>query len=199
MTHHPKFVDRMCKYEMDQASIMENPELAKFCPQMAGQTAGWQDSQMDGQIITRGVTIRWATLRYISWYTTHDMVYYTLQKKLIYHQWKNIEMLWDMCHQYCYIKTVILARKNELKNFLHSIRHFVFLWSMTLRLSIKLVLSCLVSHLFNKFKLSNIDWHDWRTVAWAWTDLNHLKQHFWHDYKQPPFLLIDWNVLQDAF
>ena len=47
-----------------------------------------------------------------------------------------------------------------------------FFWSMTLELSIKLVLSCLVSHLLNKFKVSNFNWHDWRTVAWVWTDLN---------------------------
>ena len=60
---------------------------------------------------------------------------------------------------------------------------WVFFWSMTLKLSIKLVLSCLVSHLLNKFKLSNFDIHDWRTVAWVWTDLNRLKQHFWHDCK----------------
>ena len=80
-------------------------------------------------------------------------------------------------------------------HFLHSIRHFVFFWSMTLELSIKLVLSCLVSHLLNKFKVSNFNWHDWRTVAWVWTDLNRLKQHFWHDCKQPPFSPIDWTVL----
>ena len=83
-------------------------------------------------------------------------------------------------------------------HFLHNIRHFFF-WSMTLKMSIKLVLSCLVSHLLNKFKISNFDLHDWRTVAWVWTDLNRLKQHFWHDCKQPPFLPIDWNVLQDFF
>ena len=69
-----------------------------------------------------------------------------------------------------------------------------FFWSMTLK-SIKLVLSCLVSHLLNKFKVSEFDLHDWRTVAWVWTDLNHLKQHFWHDCQQPPFSPIDWNVL----
>ena len=46
---------------------------------------------------------------------------------------------------------------------------FFFFLSMTLKLSIKLVLSCLVSHLLNKFKVSNFDWH-WRTVAWVWTD-----------------------------
>ena len=69
---------------------------------------------------------------------------------------------------------------------------------MTLKLSIKLVLSCLVSHLVNKFKVSNFDWHDWRTVARVGPDLNSLKQRFWHDCKQPPFSPIDWNVLQDC-
>ena len=43
--------------------------------------------------------------------------------------------------------------------FFQSIQHFFF-WSMTLKLSIKLVLSCLVSHLLNKFKVSNFDVHD---------------------------------------
>ena len=62
---------------------------------------------------------------------------------------------------------------------LHSIRHFgFFFWSMTLELSIKLVLSCLVSHLLNKFKVSNFNWHDWRTVAWVWTDLSPFKAAF---------------------
>ena len=69
---------------------------------------------------------------------------------------------------------------------------------MTLKLSIKLVLSCLVSHLVNKFKVSNFDWHDWRTVARVGPDLNSLKQRLWHDCKQPPFSPIDWNVLQDC-
>ena len=75
---------------------------------------------------------------------------------------------------------------------------FCFCWEMTLKLSIKLVLSCLVSHLVNKFKVSNFDWHDWRTVAWVWPDLNNLKAVFltWLQ-TTPPFSPIDWNVLQD--
>ena len=36
-------------------------------------------------------------------------------------------------------------------------------------------------------------------MAWVWTDLNRLKQHSWHDCKQPPFSFIDWNVLYDVF
>ena len=59
----------------------------------------------------RGVTIRWATIQYILRYTTNDTVYDTIQKQLIYYQWKNFEMLWDMCcqhDQYCYIETIIL-------------------------------------------------------------------------------------------
>ena len=63
----------------------------------------------------RGVTIRWAMIQYISRYTTHDTVYDTIQKQLIYYQWKKFET-WDMCRQhdqYCYIKTVILARNSE--------------------------------------------------------------------------------------
>ena len=62
----------------------------------------------------RGVTIRLATIRYISRYTTHDMVYDTIQNQLIYYQWKILKHC-GMCHQYCYIKTVILARNSEFK------------------------------------------------------------------------------------
>ena len=63
---------------------------------------------------SRGVTIRLATIRYISRYTTHDMVHDTIQNQLIYYQWK----IWKhcgMCHQYFYIKTVILARNSEFE------------------------------------------------------------------------------------
>ena len=60
----------------------------------------------------------------------------------------------------------------------HGICHFVFFWSITLKLSIKLVLCCLFLHLCNKFKVSNFDWHDWRTVAWVLTDLNSFKAAF---------------------
>ena len=62
----------------------------------------------------RGVTIRLATIRYISRYTTHDMVHDTIQNQLIYYQWKILKHC-GMCHQYCYIKTVILARNSEFK------------------------------------------------------------------------------------
>ena len=65
-------------------------------------------------ITDRGVTIRLATIRYISRYTTHDMVHDTIQNQLIYYQWKILKHC-GMCHQYCYIKTVILARNSEFK------------------------------------------------------------------------------------
>ena len=65
-------------------------------------------------LCTRGVTIRLATIRYISRYTTHDMVHDTIQNQLIYYQWKILKHC-GMCHQYCYIKTVILARNREFK------------------------------------------------------------------------------------
>ena len=67
-----------------------------------------------GIIWTRGVTIRLATIRYISRYTTHDMVHDTIQNQLIYYQWKILKHC-GMCQQYCYIKTVILARNSEFK------------------------------------------------------------------------------------
>ena len=62
----------------------------------------------------RGVTIRLATIRYISRYTTHDMIHDTIQNQLIYYQWKILKHC-GMSHQYCYIKTVILARNSEFK------------------------------------------------------------------------------------
>ena len=65
-------------------------------------------------VIRRGVTIRLAKIRYISRYTTHDMVHDTIQNQLIYYQWKILQHC-GMCHQYCYIKTVILARNSEFK------------------------------------------------------------------------------------
>ena len=54
-------------------------------------------------VVIRGVTIRLATIRYISRYTTHDMVHDTIQNQLIYYQWKILKHC-GMCHQYCYIK-----------------------------------------------------------------------------------------------
>ena len=33
-----KLVDKMCKYEMDPASIVEVTERTRFCPQMDGRT-----------------------------------------------------------------------------------------------------------------------------------------------------------------
>ena len=67
----------------------------------------------------RGVTIRWATIWYISRYTTHDTVYDTIKKNSLYIINENFfETLWDMCHQhdqYSYVKTVLLARYSEFK------------------------------------------------------------------------------------
>ena len=36
-------LDKMCKYEMDLASIVEDTELTLFCPQTDGQTDKWMD------------------------------------------------------------------------------------------------------------------------------------------------------------
>ena len=75
-----------------------------------GTTYRWLSARLQ----YRGVTIRLATIRYISRYTTHDMVHDTIQNQLIYYQWKILKHC-GMCHQYCYIKTVILARNSEFK------------------------------------------------------------------------------------
>ena len=41
MTHLLKLLDKVCKYEMDPASIVEDTEWTRFCPQMDGQMDKW--------------------------------------------------------------------------------------------------------------------------------------------------------------
>ena len=44
LTHLPKLLDKMCKYEMELMSIVENTEQAQFCPQqMGGRTVRQMD------------------------------------------------------------------------------------------------------------------------------------------------------------
>ena len=43
MTHHLKLLDKMCKYERDPASIVEDTEWTRFCPQAVWQTDGQTD------------------------------------------------------------------------------------------------------------------------------------------------------------
>ena len=43
MTHLLKLFDKMCKYEMDTASIVEDTEQTPFCPQTDSQ----RDRRMD--------------------------------------------------------------------------------------------------------------------------------------------------------
>ena len=45
MTHLLKLLDKMCKYEMDPASIVEDTEWTQFCPQTDRGTDGWTDGQ----------------------------------------------------------------------------------------------------------------------------------------------------------
>ena len=47
-THPLKLLDKMCKYEMDLVSILEDTERTRFCPQ-DGQTHRWMDRRRDGQ------------------------------------------------------------------------------------------------------------------------------------------------------
>ena len=42
-THFKKLLDKMCKYEMDPASIVKDTELTRFCPQMDRRTGGETD------------------------------------------------------------------------------------------------------------------------------------------------------------
>ena len=43
VAHHLKLVDKMCIYEMDPASIVEDTEQIWFCPQMDRWTNGGMD------------------------------------------------------------------------------------------------------------------------------------------------------------
>ena len=43
VTHLLKLLDKMCKYEMDLVSIVEDAEWTRFCPQTYGQMDGWTD------------------------------------------------------------------------------------------------------------------------------------------------------------
>ena len=42
MTHLLKLIDKMCKYEMDPASIVEDTERSQFCPPPDSRTEGRQ-------------------------------------------------------------------------------------------------------------------------------------------------------------
>ena len=42
-THPPMLLDKMCKYEMDPMSIVEDTERTRFCPQMDRWTDGETD------------------------------------------------------------------------------------------------------------------------------------------------------------
>ena len=45
-THLLKLLDRMCKYEMDSMSIVENTERTRFCPQTDRRTDGQGDTSI---------------------------------------------------------------------------------------------------------------------------------------------------------
>ena len=49
-THLRKLLDKMCKYEMDPMSIVEDTEQTPFCPQTDRRTDGRTDGQMDKMI-----------------------------------------------------------------------------------------------------------------------------------------------------
>ena len=98
-THHLMLVIICIKYGKNPSRTIDATERTRFSRSRPND---------------RGVTIRLATIRYISRYTTHDMVHDGIQNQLIYYQWK----IWKhcgMCHQYFYIKTVILARNSEFE------------------------------------------------------------------------------------
>ena len=48
-THLLKLLDKMCKYEMDPMSILEDTERTRFCPQTDRRTDGRTDRRTDGQ------------------------------------------------------------------------------------------------------------------------------------------------------
>ena len=65
-THLLKLLDKMCKYEMDPMSILEDTERKRFCPQTDRWTDGRTDGQTDGRTDGQGDTsippyqLRWS-------------------------------------------------------------------------------------------------------------------------------------------
>ena len=51
-THLLKLLHKMCKYEMDPMSILEDTERTRFCPQTDRRTDGRTDRRTDGQCDT---------------------------------------------------------------------------------------------------------------------------------------------------
>ena len=49
-THPLKLLDKVCKYEMGLASIVEDIDQTWFCPQIDGQRDGRMEGQMHGQM-----------------------------------------------------------------------------------------------------------------------------------------------------
>ena len=45
-THLLKLLDKMCKYEMDPMSIVEDTERTRFCPQTDRRTDGQGDTSI---------------------------------------------------------------------------------------------------------------------------------------------------------
>ena len=66
-THLLKLLDKMCKYEMDPMSIVEDTERTRFCPQTDRRTDGQTDGRTDKVIpvyppinfVEAGGIIRW--------------------------------------------------------------------------------------------------------------------------------------------
>ena len=54
-THLLKLLDKICKYEMDPTSIVEDTERTRFCPQTERRTDGRTDGQTDFQLRWSGV------------------------------------------------------------------------------------------------------------------------------------------------
>ena len=57
---HLKFPDKMCKYKMDPASIVEDTERTRFCPQTDRQTDRQTEGQTDKVKLAYPLQIRWA-------------------------------------------------------------------------------------------------------------------------------------------
>ena len=57
-THLLKLLDKMCKYEMEPASITEDTEQTWFCPQTDRQTEEWTDWQ--GETSISPLQLHWA-------------------------------------------------------------------------------------------------------------------------------------------
>ena len=110
MTHLLRLLDKMCKYEMDSASIVEDTEPTWFCPQTDGQT----DWQMDRQDET-SIHVYTLQLRCVRGVHKNNQVHCTY----LYNTREYDICIWHDNHD-----ALLSAQNNYWYNFIIIIIHF---------------------------------------------------------------------------